>query len=147
MILRRAWGSTTLRVAVCALFLLVAAEGRARAVDVFPPDVERWRLLVYLACDWPVDEALQVIAWESGGNPRAVNARSGAAGLWQILPPFARKHGLADGDESRPWPATLAACAEWQADVERYGFGWWDWEAPVCRWRPASRAAREQYAC
>lgn len=48
-------------------------------------DVERWRGLVsqYFT---DVDHALCVIKYESGGNPTAVNATSGAAGLFQIMP-------------------------------------------------------------
>lgn len=49
--------------------------------------VERWRPLVeqYFRAEL-VNEALFVIKCESGGNPSAVNSRSGAAGLFQFMP-------------------------------------------------------------
>lgn len=49
-------------------------------------DVEYWRPLV--AAYWPagtVDQALCLIAMESGGDPNADNPRSTARGLFQIL--------------------------------------------------------------
>jgi len=52
-------------------------------------NVERWRRLVekYFPAD-RVEEALYVINGESGGNPRAVNRTSGAAGLFQHMPQY-----------------------------------------------------------
>jgi transglycosylase-like protein with SLT domain len=49
--------------------------------------IERWRPLVtqYFAAD-RVEEALSVIWCESRGNPDAVNASSGATGLFQFIP-------------------------------------------------------------
>jgi hypothetical protein len=50
-------------------------------------DVAQWTPLV--EAYFPADEvttALCVMRWESGGNPNAVNASSGAAGLFQIMP-------------------------------------------------------------
>lgn len=47
----------------------------------------RWRPLV--RWHWParlVDRAVQIIHYESGGNPRVRNGSSGAAGLFQLLP-------------------------------------------------------------
>jgi hypothetical protein len=51
------------------------------------PEVERWRSLV--AAHFPasrVDEALLIIQCESLGDPDAVNAFSGASGLFQFIP-------------------------------------------------------------
>ena len=46
--------------------------------------VEQWRTAV-AAYGWPVDQALTVMACESGGDPSAYNP-SGATGLFQIKP-------------------------------------------------------------
>lgn len=52
-----------------------------------PASVEVWRPLVaaYFQPDH-VDAALRVLACESRGNPNAVNASSGASGLFQAMP-------------------------------------------------------------
>lgn len=53
----------------------------------YGPETERWRALVGLY--WPpdlVDRALCLIRYESTGKATATNSRSGAAGLFQIMP-------------------------------------------------------------
>jgi hypothetical protein len=63
----------------------IASSGQPRDSG-FPPAVERWRPLVteYFPAGW-ADWALQIISCESHGDPRAVNARTGARGLMQHL--------------------------------------------------------------
>jgi transglycosylase-like protein with SLT domain len=51
-----------------------------------PAAVERWRSLVAAYSDWPVNLMLSIMWCESKGDPNAQN-RSGAAGLFQHLPP------------------------------------------------------------
>lgn len=55
-------------------------------------DVEQWRGLVEGYFGEYTDEALRVIACESGGNPSAYNP-SGASGLFQVMPNWQRKFG------------------------------------------------------
>lgn len=65
----------------------------ARAAAPRPPPtkpntggVEQWRPLLAAYGDWDVDLMLAIMRCESGGNPDARNASSGAAGLLQIYP-------------------------------------------------------------
>jgi soluble lytic murein transglycosylase-like protein len=63
----------------------IASSGQPRDGG-YPPAVERWRPLVteYFPAGW-TDWALQIISCESHGDPKAVNARTGARGLMQHL--------------------------------------------------------------
>ncbi len=64
-----------------------AEQNNRRNVGNLRRGVEAWRPLV--AANFPerlVEEALQVMQCESGGNPNAVNPYSGASGLFQFLP-------------------------------------------------------------
>ena len=57
-------------------------------------DPERWRSLVslYFAPE-DVDRVICLMGKESGGNPGARNSSSGAAGLMQVMPFWASRHG------------------------------------------------------
>ena len=55
----------------------------------WPTRIERWRPVISLYFDpSDVELALKVIACESAGDPKAVNKRSQASGLWQHLPGY-----------------------------------------------------------
>lgn len=80
------------------------------------PEVERWRSTV--AAHFPatrVDEALLIIQCESLGDPDAVNAFSGAAGLFQFLPGTwaVASVGAGVGDASVFDPSANTAAAAW----------------------------------
>ena len=57
-------------------------------------DPERWRSLAafYFAPE-DVDRVICLMGSESGGNPAARNPSSGAAGLMQVMPFWAERHG------------------------------------------------------
>lgn len=82
---------------ILALVFLAAAPLRALEAQEAPesvryqpasrgvrPAVDRWRDLVAEQEDWDVEQALDVIACESAGDPAARNP-SGATGLFQLL--------------------------------------------------------------
>lgn len=80
------------------------------------PEVERWRSTV--AAYFPaarVDEALLIIQCESLGDPDAVNAFSGAAGLFQFLPGTwaVASVGAGVGDASVFDPSANTTAAAW----------------------------------
>lgn len=80
------------------------------------PEVERWRSTV--AAHFPaarVDEALLIIQCESLGDPDAVNAFSGASGLFQFLPGTwaVASVGAGVGDASVFDPSANIAAAAW----------------------------------
>jgi hypothetical protein len=80
------------------------------------PEVERWRATV--AGHFPasrVEEALLIIQCESNGDPDAVNAFSGASGLFQFLPGTwaVASLGAGVGDASVFDPGANAAAAAW----------------------------------
>jgi hypothetical protein len=96
-------------VVVCVSAAALPETARAAATDRdaqrvrLPDSVERWRPLVRLYWDrWLVKyrhrhisaaeirRALLIIQRESNGYPRAVNPVSGCAGLFQLLPGYAR---------------------------------------------------------
>lgn len=54
----------------------------------FGENVVRWipNLLANQTYDWPLEEALGIVACESNGDPSAVNPTSGTTGLMQIHP-------------------------------------------------------------
>lgn len=81
---------------------------------VFPPEVARWRSLA-AQYDWPVDEVLEVMACESGGDPGATNGPY--RGLMQIWLDNALGQNLYD-------PATNLAVAYQMWSVD----GWAQWE-------------------
>lgn len=61
-------------------------------------NVEQWRGLVEGYFGDYTDEALRVMACESGGNPNAKNPRSSASGLFQVLGGWADRFGYARSD-------------------------------------------------
>lgn len=79
--------------------------------------VERWRGLVS-QYDWPVDQALRIMACESGGDPGAVSY-AGAVGLFQIHP-----YNPSNFD---PETNVAAAYAKYRDGV-RNGWPWMHWE-------------------
>lgn len=92
-----------------------------------PTGVEQWRTLVTKWFGDRTDEALAVIACESGGNQSAVNSRSGAAGLFQHLPRYWPERSAAAG-----WAAADIIDAEANIAVaawlSRGGTDWTHWE-------------------
>lgn len=64
------------------------APGGVPVTGDFPPEVERWRGQVTQHFGMATPEALSVMECESGGNPTAKNALSGASGLFQHLPRY-----------------------------------------------------------
>lgn len=82
-----------------------------------------------------MDSRLQcVISRESGGNPRAVNPSSGAAGLGQWLPSswaamgFAAKYGVASAAQATPAQQMEAMASTYQ----RYGMQPWSGGSRPC---------------
>jgi hypothetical protein len=62
-------------------------------------DAGRWRGLVEVYFDADdVDRVICLMEKESGGNPNARNTSSGAAGLMQVMPPWADVFGYARDD-------------------------------------------------
>lgn len=81
-------------------------------------NVEQWRGLVATYFPGEVTRALCIMAAESGGNPNAVNPRSGAAGLFQIMPFWWEEFG---GDRFDPETNVRVAAAI------RASQGWGAW--------------------
>lgn len=57
---------------------------------------------------------------ESGFTPKAYNRRSGAAGMWQLMPPTAREYGLTvnrQKDERFNFEASTRACCKYIKDL------------------------------
>lgn len=94
-----------------------------------PPAVEQWRPLVQQF--FPsnrVEEALVIINCESNGDPDAVNPYSGAAGLFQFLPPtWASTAPKAGYPEASPHdPEANIASAAWLANrYQELGYSYW----------------------
>jgi soluble lytic murein transglycosylase-like protein len=63
------------------------------------PGVEQWRSLVAAYFGDQTDRALCIMAKESGGNPNARNPKTGAAGLFQVMPFWWDHYG---GDRYHP---------------------------------------------
>lgn len=90
--------------------------------DGMGADTETWRPLVnlYFAPD-AVETMMCLMAAESGGNPNATNPRSGAAGLFQVMPSWAGEFGYEVDDLYDPgvnmWIASQLL------DIQ--GFGAW----------------------
>ncbi len=81
--------------------------------------VEQWRSMV--AHYWPaehVDRMLRIMDCESSGVPTARHPRSGAAGLFQVMP-FWQKTW--PGDYTDPWTNASVAYQIWLSQ----GFGAW----------------------
>ena len=98
-----------------------------------PRPVEEWRSLItayFAATD--VDKALRVISCESGGDPNAVNPRSGAAGLFQHIPRYWPERASAIGlpGASIFDPVANVAAAAWLV----YSGGWSPWNASANCW-------------
>jgi hypothetical protein len=77
--------------------------------------VEQWRSLV-CSYPWPCEEALNVIAHESGGDPNAVSG-SGCVGLFQLCP--------AQSGDADPATNVARAYAKWVAGGGSFGPSWY----------------------
>ena len=95
--------------------------------------VEEWRSLVssYFAPS-DVDKALRVISCESGGDPNAQNASSGAAGLFQHIPRYWAERAVSVGlpGASIFDPVANVAAAAYLVYTE----GWSPWAASAHCW-------------
>lgn len=88
---------------------------------VFVAGVEQWRAMVaYYWPVWAVDRMLRIMACETvpDGNPRSYNPRSGASGLFQIMPGWKK---VWPGDYFDPWTNAAVAYQIWLVQ----GFGAW----------------------
>ena len=94
-----------------------------------PPEVERWRDLVetYFPSN-RVEEALRIIGCESNGDPDALNPYTGAAGLFQFLPPtwetVAPRAGFGDASVFDP-EASIGSAAWLAGRYEDLGYYYW----------------------
>jgi len=87
---------------------------------------EYWRPLVALYFEpEDVDRAICLMGKESNGDPDARNPSSGAAGLMQVMPFWARTHGYAYADLFMP------GVNLWVASQIRDQQGWWAWSPYV----------------
>jgi soluble lytic murein transglycosylase-like protein len=113
-----------------------AADPVAEPSPVEQDPVQRWRALVAAYPDWDPDLALAVIACESRGDPGAVNPRSGAAGLFQLLG-WQRLADLLAGVGANLFdPSVNVAAAHW---LWAHGGGfWWHWAASRACWAPGA---------
>lgn len=108
-----------------------SVPGRSTGILV---GIERWRPLVekYFEPE-DVDRAMDVMACESAGNPRAANPTSSARGLFQHLGSFwperARKAGRPGADIFDP--DDNVAVAAW---LVYHGGGWRHWNASSACW-------------
>ena len=106
---------------------------RAKAPSPAPRPVEEWRSLVssYFAPS-DVDKALRVISCESGGDPNAQNASSGAAGLFQHIPRYWAERAVSVGlpGASIFDPVANVAAAAYLVYTE----GWSPWAASAHCW-------------
>lgn len=100
---------------------------------------EHWRLLVALYFNpEDVDRAVCLMEKESGGDPDARNPSSGAAGLMQVMPFWAKTHGYAYNDLFNP------GINLWIASLIRDQQGWSAWSPYLrgaCRLRGQSVSA------
>jgi hypothetical protein len=108
---------------------LASALSAGTRVGPFPSVVEGLRPAVERAFPLHrVNEALVVIACESGGDPEARNRRSGASGLFQFLPGtwrhVAQQAGLGDASP-RQAEASIAAAAWLVSASDAAGIGPW----------------------
>jgi len=85
-------------------------------------DIGRWRGLVGVYFDaGDVDRVICLMEKESGGNPLARNRSSGAAGLMQVMPPWAGVFGYTPDDLFDP------IVNLWIASQIREQQGWGAW--------------------
>ena len=97
-------------------------------VPGWPPWIEQWRPLVveYFESE-DVELGMAVIACESSGDPKAVNPKSDATGLWQHLPGYWkdrwRMAGLPGARLKDPVASTIVAA--WL--LYNTGNGWDHW--------------------
>lgn len=94
--------------------------------------VERWRPLLD-AYPWPTETALLVVACESEGRPDAVNAWSGAAGLFQEMPTWRPLARFLTGwsDLTDPFVNAEVAYYLWR---DSGGSFRWHWASSVACW-------------
>jgi hypothetical protein len=128
--------TTTTTTVVTTTAAAAAAPPPARRVAAPPPaprPVEEWRSLVssYFAPS-DVDKALKVISCESGGDPNAQNASSGAAGLFQHIPRYWAERAASIGlpGASIFDPVANVAAAAYLVYTE----GWSPWAASAHCW-------------
>lgn len=87
-----------------------------------PERASRWEGLAYAY--WPEEEiatVLRIIECESNGDPQAVNPRSGASGLMQVMPFWADHFGYEREDLLDPSLNMEMAVLVWQEQ------GWEAW--------------------
>jgi len=103
-----------------------------RQLSPLPPNVERWRSLVeqYFPPN-RVDWALAIIRCESGGDPNAYNASSGASGLVQHLSRYWSERSAAAGWDGASIfdPRANIAVGAWL--LAKNGPGSWVCKAPL----------------
>lgn len=128
--------TTTTTIIVTTTSAAAAARPPAPRVPAPPPaprPVEEWRSLVssYFAPS-DVDKALRVISCESGGDPNAQNASSGAAGLFQHIPRYWAERAASIGlpGASIFDPVANVAAAAYLVYTE----GWSPWAASAHCW-------------
>lgn len=90
------------------------------AVSVAPVDLVR-TIAYHFWPDWAAERMIRIAQCESGYLPTAQHPRSGAAGIWQIMPFWQRAW---PGDYFDPWTNGAVAYQIWLVQ----GFGAW-----VCR--------------
>jgi len=139
-------------IALAALMIGASSTGTSLSSprSLHPPRVEQWRTLV--AEHWSnlgyadeVEFALLVLFAESSGDPNAINATSGASGLFQHLPEHweSRSTRAGWGGANILDPEANIAVAAWLRATDHES-GWLHWEAvhdryPVGSWGPATR--------
>jgi hypothetical protein len=102
--------------------LIITGPSESRGVSSgMGGDVEEWRPLVEAHFGVNTDAALAVMDCESGGNPGAYNASSGASGLFQFLGSTWRRVG-GEGDVFDPAENIARA-----AVLSKGGTDWHEW--------------------
>lgn len=115
---------------------VAATAALIRSVTI-PTAANRWRSLVTAHFEpLDVNQALRVIHCESSGRPEAINAESGAAGLFQHLPAFwGERSELAGASGPILEPESNVAVAAW---LVYEGGGWRHWNASRHCWGSAA---------
>ena len=89
-------------------------------------DASMWRPLAEIYFDTAdVDRVMCLMLLESGGNPNARNQTSGASGLMQVMPSWAKVHGYEVDDLYDP------GVNLWIASQILDQQGWWAWSPYV----------------